>query len=537
MAQDYNLNNFLEGNLSREEFEGFWNDLGKLIVSGDSKTLPQKHIEAVNEILGLSQNEAIIFCFAWMNRDKTIDGNILEEKYGMTEYEVGEGQYNLERKQIFTLKDDILDVFPENVDNLYGLYAKYNAVGLDMGGFVSYLGDTVTRYGNTLAAIGEKVLRCCRRNSQLQIAQTFIRLSSEIKDEDAIGMFAIMVHMFASSGLAPCPISSESRKKAVQLLLQKGLVTIMTDPDDEDERQPGHILTSEVVYQLFNGYPELFHFGSLMSFCEYIKADAIREKQLFYDSSDSLTLLQKVFSPNSFSGISKRLKDKGHNTGITVLLHGPSGTGKTETVYQLSRNVHDIFYCDVSRLINKWVGTSEKAIRRMFIAYRYLQSMYRPDNIPVLLLNEGDALCGKRMEANSACDRLDNQIVNIFLEEMEKFDGFMVMTTNLPESIDEAFMRRFVFKIKLDRPSKATRKKIIKSLMPYLTQFQTNVIARNEGFAGGNIANISKKIDLYEAVNGVMPDTKVIDAYCQDECLGSIVGTSRKKVKGYLEYC
>lgn len=539
MIQDYNVDTFLGGNLSREEFERFWNGLGELIVSSDSKSLPQEHIKAVNHILDLSQDETIIFCFAWMNRNKDVESEVLEERYGMSPSDIMGGEYSLKGKQLLQQLEDSFDVFPESMDNLYMRYVKNKAVKLDMKGFMQYLEDVINKYGDQLDVIADKVLYCCQRNSQLQIANAFTRLSSEIEDNDSVAMLAILAHMFISDGLDPCFINSSRRDKAIKVLIQKGLVTFMTNTvaDSDDETCDGYLLTSEVVRQLFGGHPELFHYESLMKYCEYIKADAIREKQLFYDTSDSLSLLQKVFSPNSFSGIAKRLKEKGQSSGITVLLHGPSGTGKTETVYQLSRNVHDVFYCDVSRLLNKFVGASEKSIRKMFMSYRYLHSMCSPDNVPVLLLNEGDALCGKRMEIKSSCDRLDNQIVNLFLEEMEKFEGFMVMTTNLPDSIDDAFMRRFVFKIKLDKPSMTTRKKIIKSVMPYLTPSQVNIIARNEGLAGGNIANISKKIDLYEAVNGVMPGTKVIGMYCQDECLGSKVVPPRKKIKGFLEFC
>ena len=95
-------------------------------------------------------------------------------------------------------------------------------------------------------------------------------------------------------------------------------------------------------------------------------------------------------------------------------------------------------YCvDLSRIVSKYIGETEKNIRQIFEAARH--------NRGILLFDEGDALFGKRGDVNDATSRYANMEVNVLLQELENFDGITVLTTNLSETMDVAFRRRFQF--------------------------------------------------------------------------------------------
>lgn len=90
------------------------------------------------------------------------------------------------------------------------------------------------------------------------------------------------------------------------------------------------------------------------------------------------------------------------------------------------------------------------------------------------------------------------------------------------------FVRRFAFKIKLDRPSAKTRGKIVRSMLPQLSSRQIKMISGMNDFSGGNILNVSKKISMYEAVYGKLPGTKEIMGFCAEENLNSAVTKQRE---------
>ena len=107
---------------------------------------------------------------------------------------------------------------------------------------------------------------------------------------------------------------------------------------------------------------------------------------------------------------------------------------------------------NISQIKSCWVGESEKNIKGLFDNYREL--VKKSEVTPILLFNEADAIIGVRKEgAQSAVDKMENSLQNIILQEMETLDGIMIATTNLQENMDKAFERRFLYKIKFDRPT------------------------------------------------------------------------------------
>jgi SpoVK/Ycf46/Vps4 family AAA+-type ATPase len=154
--------------------------------------------------------------------------------------------------------------------------------------------------------------------------------------------------------------------------------------------------------------------------------------------------------------------------GITVLMHGKPGTGKTETVMQLAKATgRNIYRVDISKLKSMWFGESQKKIKKLFLDY--YEYAEKQTTTPILLFNEADGVINKRKDSNSsAVAQTENEIQNIILQEMEEFKGILIATTNLTDNIDTAFERRFLFKLELTVPTPSTRYEIYRSLLPNL---------------------------------------------------------------------
>ena len=181
-----------------------------------------------------------------------------------------------------------------------------------------------------------------------------------------------------------------------------------------------------------------------------IRHNEIVAKDLFYNKENGaqVSRLRSLLEQESYSKTCERLKDRGLRSGFTCLFYGSPGTGKTETVYQLARQTgRDIILVNVPDIKSCWVGESEKNIKGLFDQYR--KKVSKSTVAPILLFNEADAIFGIRQEgATRAVDKMENSIQNIILQEMEKLDGILIATTNLTTNLDNAFERRFLYKIR-----------------------------------------------------------------------------------------
>ena len=155
----------------------------------------------------------------------------------------------------------------------------------------------------------------------------------------------------------------------------------------------------------------------------------------------------------------------------------------------------------------------------MFDEYRHLCKGAK--RMPILLLNEADALIGKRLEsAERAVDKGENAIQNIVLQEMENFDGILIATTNLTGNIDSAFGRRFLYKIEFEKPDMATRARIWKSMLPSLNNGDARVLSeRFPLFAGGQIENVTRKVIVNEVLHGGITMLDDIIILCEHETM------------------
>ncbi|MBR1474950.1 MAG: AAA family ATPase [Muribaculaceae bacterium] len=245
-------------------------------------------------------------------------------------------------------------------------------------------------------------------------------------------------------------------------------------------------------------------------------------KPMYYNPNEQKQVdrLQALLDERRYADIAQRLKDKGMRTGFTCLFYGSPGTGKTETVLQLARHTgRDIMQVNITEIKSKWVGDSEKNIKAVFDRYR--RAVKDCDVAPILLFNEADAVLGVRKEgADQAVEKMENAIQNIILQEMENLQGIMIATTNLTGSLDKAFERRFLYKIKFDKPSVEAKRSIWRSMIPELSEAQADELAQEYAFSGGQIENIARKKAVDDIINGTEDvDINAIRDYCDSELI------------------
>ncbi len=256
---------------------------------------------------------------------------------------------------------------------------------------------------------------------------------------------------------------------------------------------------------------------------ELIRASGIREKRLFFspEEQEQLSLVGNVLDEENYRALVDRLEAKSLPRGIAVLLYGEPGTGKTESVMQWARQSgRDIVHVDISASKSMWYGESEKIVKQIFTRYRSICK--HSAQKPILLFNEADALFSTRqnLTGRGSIDQTENAIQNIILEEMETLDGILIATTNLVDNLDKAFERRFLFKIRFNKPSVEAKRNIWLDKLPVLTDEQATRLAATYNFSGGEIDNIVRKVTLTEVVDGTAPSWENLIRICNEEKIG-----------------
>jgi AAA+ superfamily predicted ATPase len=187
--------------------------------------------------------------------------------------------------------------------------------------------------------------------------------------------------------------------------------------------------------------------------------------------------------------------------GISALFAGESGTGKTMAAEVLARELQlDLYRIDLSAVVSKYIGETEKNLRRVFDAAE--------DSGAILLFDEADALFGKRSEIKDSHDRYANIEVSYLLQRMESYRGLAILTTNLKAALDVAFERRLRFVVHFPFPDQAMREAIWRSVFPARTPLgaiDNRKLARLS-VTGGSIRNIAinaafRAAELHEPVS------------------------------------
>ena len=255
---------------------------------------------------------------------------------------------------------------------------------------------------------------------------------------------------------------------------------------------------------------------------DMVETNQLPEKKLFFSESigRQVSELGTFLQPEKFKKVQERMRERGFRNGFACLFYGSPGTGKTETVYQLARQTgRNIMVVDVPQIKSKWVGESEKNIKALFDRYREMVKKARL--APILLFNEADAIIGIRMNgAQNAVDKMENSLQNIILQEMETLDGIMIATTNLQQNMDKAFERRFLYKIKFDKPTEEARASIWRSMIPELSDLDVHTLASKYDFSGGQIENIARHYAIDNILHGQSEDVlSMLICHCDNERL------------------
>jgi predicted nucleic acid-binding protein len=172
--------------------------------------------------------------------------------------------------------------------------------------------------------------------------------------------------------------------------------------------------------------------------------------------------------------------------GVSALFHGPPGTGKTMAAGLVANELGlDLYQIDVSRLVSKYIGETEKNLARVFDAAEAGHAL--------LLFDEADALFAKRSaDVKSSVDRYANLEVNYLLQRMESFNGIAILTTNFESSLDEAFRRRLAYRIHFPIPELEERARLWKTVIPagaLGSDVNFRVLAERFEMTGGYIKN------------------------------------------------
>jgi len=180
--------------------------------------------------------------------------------------------------------------------------------------------------------------------------------------------------------------------------------------------------------------------------------------------------------------------------GISALFAGESGTGKTMASEVLANELGlDLYKIDLSKVVNKYIGETEKNLKRIFDAAE--------DGGAILLFDEADALFGKRSDVKDSHDRYSNIEVSYLLQRMEAYHGLAILTTNMKNALDKAFMRRLRFVINFPFPDAVQRAEIWNRIFPKDTPRQDLDLERLSKLTipGGSIRNIALNAAFYAA--------------------------------------
>lgn len=191
--------------------------------------------------------------------------------------------------------------------------------------------------------------------------------------------------------------------------------------------------------------------------------------------------------------LSNKALEKNIGRGYKCLFYGPPGTGKTLTASLIGKyNSVDVYRVDLSQVVSKYVGETEKNLSRIFDVAE--------NKDWILFFDEAEALFSKRTSVGDSKDRFANQQTAYLLQRIEDYSGLVILATNLKPNIDRAFSRRIQSIINFTIPSNLERKKLWKNSLKNLTEIsdkEINKLAKEFEISGGSIKNIIQFSWLY----------------------------------------
>ncbi|EAK0342765.1 ATP-binding protein [Campylobacter jejuni] len=250
-----------------------------------------------------------------------------------------------------------------------------------------------------------------------------------------------------------------------------------------------------------------------------IKIESVLKDQDIFELIEPSTDINDIIMPENTKELlenilkqqDKKVLERLHSWGIKsnknieakIIFYGPAGTGKTMSALAMAKSMKkSVLSFDCSKILSKWVGESEQNVRKIFDTYKNIVQTCKRS--PILLLNEADQFLSTRVDGSSGSDKMHNQMQNIFLEQIERFSGVIIATTNFLESLDSAFSRRFDYKIEFKKPDFRDRLKIWEKFLPkkalFEKDFDINILSNYE-LSGAQILMVVKNTALKVAVS------------------------------------
>ncbi len=384
----------------------------------------------------------------------------------------------------------------------------------------------------------DNVIKLCEINQQITFAKEFLNLLNRLSvtlQANEITVFLLICNKLVNrNSYLDVDALEELFEDGeyeffCKLLKSKNLMLFGLDliqfAYSDGEADTSQLMLSDNAARIF--FPGMSNYVEDPSQNTYIskKPEDIPEKELFYNSKEAkdISQLADLLLEENYKGIHDRMLEAKYRSGFAALFYGAPGTGKTETVYQIARKTgRNIFQVNFADMRSMWVGQSEKNVRNLFLNYK--NAVKTNSRTPILLFNEADAIIGSRIKSDSmrAVDKMENTIQNIILQEMEDLDGIMIATTNLTENIDKAFDRRFLYKVKFEKPELEPRVKIWKSMVKDISDETAEKLANAYNISGGQIENVTRRNFINHLLyNTALNDHDALAELCKNEIADS----------------
>ena len=518
-------------------------------LSKDSKMSADLLLQGAPEIglladsYGITERQAVLFCICMEHGPRRVDFGDIARHLDLSNIRVLSYASDIDalvHRRLIRYRDvndaDSFDVCQPVIKALKRneAYALPRRMGLDcmeLFEYINMLYDDLNNDAVSASGLQEELQQLFADNPQIGFVQQLKELY--LGDEDLL-LLVLFCHLlinkddndirFSQMEGVFGEVSQYHRAKAElrsgeHSLIKRNLIEHRSEDGIADTtryRLTAHAKRTLLAEMKLNGLEE--------KIADVLAHATLTHKPLYYPEpiERQVTELASFFDPERYAQIRERMQQRGFRQGFACLFYGGPGTGKTETVYQLARQTgRDIMVVDVPQIKSKWVGDSEKNIKALFDRYREL--VKRSEVAPILLFNEADAIIGIRKNgATNAVDKMENTIQNIILQEMESLDGILIATTNLADNLDSAFERRFLYKIRFDKPDASVRGLIWQQMIPDLTTTDATTLAAAYDFSGGQIENIARKHAIHAVLHGE-PESLLhtLQGYCATEKLDS----------------